>query len=465
MGQRPPIIQSTNFLQRLMRSPIGNLFARSWLEKPILYLLETWFFPLSRLWAAARAANGSVDEFFAAVPMKPVEHKRAQIQKLLDNFQAKREQILITEQKWREAFYSAQQLPPNQLLRAEQIRLIHRNEYNKTRRQFGWLRKYVKSSVADRFATPTEVEAIYGGDQGDPHSLFAVPESMPRVEVSQSINKRHSKDYWLRFPSPSARMGDNVYARVLEPIGVKNPPTLLFGHGIGVEFDHWRNTVDFLKYLPQLGIRVIRPEAAWHGRRVPDGFYGGEYFLSTTPLSGFDFFSAQLQEWTVLLDWARSTSSGALAIGGSSLGAQTAQMASMAANFWPQRLQPDALFLMTHCAHLWEVALDGNLADIWNLHHPMKELGWNRRTTEQLMQKLDPMRDPCMPPDRIISVLGATDGVTPYHSGRRLQKLWELPAENCFTWPCGHFEVPLRMVRQHQPLHRLTEILATCQTQ
>ena len=402
MGQRPPIIQSTNFLQRLMRSPIGNLFARSWLEKPILYLLGTWFFPLSRLWAAARAANGSVDNFFAAVPMEPVEHKRAQIQKLLDNFQIKREQILTTEQKWREAFFSEQQLSPNQLLHAEQLRLIHRNEYNKTRRQFGWLRKYVKSSVADRFATPNEVEAIYGGEQAMPRNLFAVPKSMPNVQVSQSISKRHSRDYWLRFPSPSARMGDNVYARVLEPIGVANPPTLLFGHGIGVEFDHWRNTVDFLEYLPQLGIRVIRPEAAWHGRRVPDGFYGGEYFLSTTPLSGFDFFSAQLQEWTVLLDWARSTSSGALAIGGSSLGAQTAQMASMAANFWPQRLQPDALFLMTHCAHLWEVALDGNLADIWNLHHPMKELGWNRRTTEQLMQKLDPMSDPCMPPDRII---------------------------------------------------------------
>ena len=103
-----------------------------------------------------------------------------------------------------------------------------------------------------------------------------------------------------------------MYARVLEPIGVTNPPTLLFGHGIGVEYDHWRNTVDFLKYLPQLGIRVIRPEAAWHGRRVPDGFYGGEYFLSTTPLSGFDFFAAQLKNgqscWIGAIHQQRSSS-------------------------------------------------------------------------------------------------------------------------------------------------------------
>ncbi len=75
------------------------------------------------------------------------------------------------------------------------------------------------------------------------------------------------------------------------------------------------------------------------------------------------------------------------------------------------------------------------------------------------MQRIDPEGDPCMPAKRIVSVLGRNDGVTPYRSGRRLQELWELPTENCFEWPCGHFEVPLRMVRQQQPLIRLQEIL------
>ena len=134
--------------------------------------------------------------------MQPVEHKRDQIQKLLDNFQLKREQILVTEKNWRDAFFNEQQLSPDELLRAEQLRLIHRNEYNKTRRQFSSLRKFVESSVADRFATPAEVEAIYGGEQGNPQNLFAVPESMPVVETSQSIIKRHSNDYWLRFQKP-----------------------------------------------------------------------------------------------------------------------------------------------------------------------------------------------------------------------------------------------------------------------
>ena len=134
-------------------------------------------------------------------------------------------------------------------------------------------------------------------------------------------------------------------------------------------------------------------------------------------------------------------------------------MTAIRANDWPKELQPDALFLMTHCAFLWEPALDGDLADIWNLHTPLRDRGWNRRLTEKRMQRLDPEGDPCMPANRIVSVIGRHDGVTPYRSGRRLQRLWDLPPENCFIWPCGHFEVPLRMVRNQQPLIKIAELL------
>ena len=453
-----PKYRASNFLQYLLSSHLGGFLARGWLEKPILYLLQYWFFPVSRLWAAARKANGSVDEFFLAVPMEPVESERENIAKLLNTFEEKRHQIAETEGQWRLKFFSADHCSSKELVEAEKMRIAHRNEYNATRKKFGSLRKHVKSSVYDCFASPEQALKLYSDDKKQDEDLFVRLDEMPEINVSRSIEKRFSNDYWLSFDSPSAMLNDTVYARVLEPKGVVNPPTLIFGHGIGVEFDHWRNLIDIVKYLPQLGIRVIRPEAPWHGRRVPDGFYGGEYFLSSTPRGAFDFFTAQHQEWTVLMDWARQTSSGPLAIGGSSLGAQAAQMTSIRANSWPKDKQPDALFLMTHCSHLWEVALDGELADIWNLHEPLKKLGWNRKSTERWMQRLDPVGDPCMPADRVISVLGREDAVTPYRSGRRLQKLWELPKDNCFIWPCGHFEVPMRMLSQRQPLTRLVEV-------
>lgn len=456
-----PVYRSSNLLQSILSSRLGGVLARGWMEKPILYLLQYWFFPLSRLWAAARKANGDVDQFFAAVPMEPVESEREKIQGLLDVFEIKRHQIVETEGRWRQLFFGRQDSSETQLAGLEKMRLAHRNEYNATRQTFRPLRKYVKSSVYDCFASPEQARQLFGEDPEQDEAAFERLEEMPQVNVSRSIDKRFSTDFWISFDTPSERLGDTVYARVLEPKGVINPPTLIFGHGIGVEFDHWRNLLDIVKYLPQLGIRVIRPESPWHGRRVPDGFYGGEYFLSTAPVGGFNFFTAQHQEWTVLMDWARQTSSGALAIGGSSMGAQSAQMTAIRASSWPKELQPDALFLMTHCSHLWEVALDGDLADIWNLHNPLKKLGWNRKTTEQWMHRLDPLGDPCMPPERIVSVLGRNDGITPYHSGRRMQKRWELPEENCFVWPCGHFEVPMRMLSQRQPLTRLVDILAS----
>ena len=81
----------------------------------------------------------------------------------------------------------------------------------------------------------------------------------------------------------------------------------------------------------------------------------------------FDFISAQHQEWATLINWCRNNGSGAVAIGGSSLGAQSAKAIAMNASDWPDRLKPDALLIITHSQHMAEAAQDGVLSDIWNL--------------------------------------------------------------------------------------------------
>lgn len=288
--------------------------------------------------------------------------------------------------------------------------------------------------------------------------MFAPPSHMPKVESSRRVPTASGQDYWIRFASPAAHMGDDVYARVHEPVGIENPPTLIFGHGICVEFDHWRNLVDPIATLPQWGIRVIRPEGPWHGRRVPEGYFGGEMFLSRAPKGEFDYFTAQHREWAVLMDWARKTSTGPTAFGGSSLGAQAAQMAAIRARNWPERLQPDALFLMTHCERVGDVATDSDLSDIWGLHEPLAALGWRKEMQKTSLAKLDPVGLPVMAPDRIVSILGRHDRVTHFASGQRLHEKWGLPEENRFVWPSGHFTVPLRLGRDTRPLDRLRAI-------
>ena len=458
-----------NMVQAVMRSWVGNVIARPWLDKLILLSLEHIYFPLSRMWAAARQADGDVDAFYQAVPLKGVAKKQPKTHKALQAFELNRIQIANTEETWRTAFFSdgGKTLDHSaaQLKNLERLRLDHRSHYNATRFRFWHHRKDVRVSVANKFPTPDEVQMVYGEADDAWQENFLAPETFPAVTQSKAIMVNKVNSYWIRFQSPSARLNDMVYARVIEPIGVENPPTLIFGHGIGVEFDHWRNLIDFVDFFPKLGIRVIRPEAPWHGRRVPDGFYGGEYFLSSAPMGAFDFFTAQFKEWLVLIDWARQRSTAPVAIGGSSLGAQCAQSMAIRANALPDRLQADAMILLTHCAHIWEVALDGALADIWGLHGPLQKLGWSRDIMEQWLARLDPKGAPNMSPENIISVIGRADKVTPYKSGRRLQQLWQLPAENTFEWPSGHFSVPIRMVRHREPITQFKKIIDRLQAE
>ncbi len=455
---QPVFPRDLNTAQRIMASPVGEILARPWLDWLVLQSLKRFFFPFSRLWAAARAANGEAEAFADAAPLTREIRNRSRLRRALRIFERERANINSVEFFWREKFFGSQDVAEQQLASLEEARLHARSRFNSTRWHFISLRRWLATTVYPSFATPQEFEMTYGVTGTEFEKLFAPPRKMPVVNQSRSMPTTSGRDYWIRFKSPAVHLGDDVFARVHEPVGIDNPPTLIFGHGICVEFDHWRNLVDPIALLPRRGIRVIRPEGPWHGRRVPDGYYGGEMFLSRAPMGEFDYFTAQHQEWAVLMDWARKTSTGPVAFGGSSLGAQSAQMASIRARDWPKHLQPDALFLMTHCEHVGDVATDSDLSDIWGLQEPLAKLGWRKEMQKDWLAKLDPPGVPVMPPERIVSILGRNDRVTRYASGQRLQEKWGLPAENRFSWPCGHFTVPLRLGRDARPLDRLGAI-------
>jgi pimeloyl-ACP methyl ester carboxylesterase len=257
-------------------------------------------------------------------------------------------------------------------------------------------------------------------------------------------------------------MNDTVYARVHEPQGVDNPPTLIFGHGICVEFDHYHNLVDEVAGLTAQGIRVVRPEAPWHGRRVLPGHFGGEQLLSSAPTGMFDFLGAQHQEWAVLMDWCRRNSTGPVAVGGSSLGAQTAKSVAMRASNWPGHLQPDALLAIIHTSHIGQTSLNSALSDIWNLSGALRDAGWSKDLSEQWLRRLDPLELPCMPPENIVSVTGSADNVT-FESEANVQlDHWQVPEQNRFSYVRGHFTVPLGMLRDTEPLLRFREVLRAC---
>lgn len=445
---------------KIIASPAGRFIARPWLDRCILYLLKNWFFPLSRLWAAARAAEGDVDRFIQQVPLqKPNKSQRKAIASALQQFERARLKAFSIEQLWHSYFFGEDDVSEERLPIVEEMRLDFRTSYNMTRKKFRRLRKLVKTSVQMNPPTPQEVTKQFGDSGENLTGYFELPDIFPDVQVSRSIPTESGRDYWIRFASPSKQMSDQVYARVHEPEGISNPPTLIFGHGMSVEFDHYHQLLDEVTQLTRLGIRVIRPEAPWHGRRVLPGHYGGEQFLSKLPVSIFDFVAAQHQEWASIINWCRQNSSGPVAIGGSSLGAQSAKAIAMNATQWPNYLKPDAMLIITHSQHMYEAALDGVLSDIWNLGDAMRNAGWHQDTEKYWLKMIDPVQTCCVKGENIVTVYGSVDTVTPIRSALSQMDAWSVPDENRFQYQRGHFSIPLGMIHNDEPLLRFATVI------
>jgi pimeloyl-ACP methyl ester carboxylesterase len=279
------------------------------------------------------------------------------------------------------------------------------------------------------------------------------------VEQSQAIAAADGQHSWLRFASPCERIGDVAYARVHEPYGIKNPPTIIYGHGICVEFDYLHGLIDEVDTLCRMGFRVVRPEAPFHGRRRPEGFYGGEFISATSPLGVLDTFSAAVAERAVLMDWCRSTSSGPVTMGGSSLGALISQLIAGRSSLLPEQLRPDAFLLIMHSAKLEDALIHGSIAKLFGALEAKHEKGWGLDNVGEYLQALDPSDTPVVSPENIVSVLGRFDEATPFAGGLELIDRWQIPEQNRFIWPQGHFSLPIAMTRNHAPLRRFDKIV------
>lgn len=226
-----------------------------------------------------------------------------------------------------------------------------------------------------------------------------------------------------------------------------------------MEFDHWIGLVEETFNLCAAGFRVIRPEAPWHGRRLPAGYFGGERLLANFPTGSLDAFTGAVQEWSVLADWSRKTSSGSLSFGGTSLGALTAQLAADRSHQWSGHLRPEGMFLVTHGGSMTDTVMHGEISRIFGGMEEAKAKGWTIDTIEPYFRLLDPSAMPAVVPEKIVTLLGNRDNVTPFESGMPLVKSWGVPDENIFVWNRGHFSVPMTLIRDQRPIQRFRSVM------
>lgn len=437
---------------------LGLKLARPWFDRVALGAIASGYFPLSRAWAAAGEAEGSLARFLAEVPLvrlpRGAEHGVVRALRRLGRRQAA---LAAAERAWEAAYYGAADVSEDTLLAAETARRSASHRFMMARFAFVGLRLRARlPGLRPAFPTPDEVEERHGQRLRRPESAYLVDGAMPEMAQSRRLRRPGGAEYWLRFPSP---MGDLAWAHVFEPVGAAYPPSVVWGHGLGVEVESLDGVDDGALALQHLGVRLVRLEAPWHNRRRLAGRYGGEPFLATQPMGTLDHLAAAVGEFAAAIHWCRRAGSARVAVGGASLGALTSQVVASQARAWPEAARPDALCLVTTTGDVPSLGFESSLARAMGIAPTLAAAGWTPENLARWRPLVDPAETAPLPSERIVMALGRRDDVTPFAGGLALARRWRVPRENLFLRPGGHFSVALELMGDPAPLACLAEML------
>ncbi len=449
----------------LLNTPIGSLIAWPWFDRVALWGLARWFLPLSRAWAAATVAGGDLDRFMAEVPLDRLPAGSTGLtRRALHRIDRLAADYAEAHAAWEAAFFGPAD-PGSEGLALADARRSRTSQRLMMGRSAMMNLPMLGAVPRIRYAIPdrTEVEARFGALADRPERAYVMTGAAPRIERSRALVTPEATEYWLRFTSPHTPLatlgGATVWAHVYEPHGVANPPSLVYGHGLGVEIEMLEGASEESLNLLREGVRIVRIEAPWHNRRRPAGSYGGELFLASQPLGGLDLFAAQVREMGLLVAWCREQGSRRVAVGGTSLGALASQLVASHAHCWPQAMRPDALMLLTTSDDVGGLAFHSSLAHATGLNAALAEAGWSVADIDRWRPLTDPLPAQPLPPEDIVILLGRVDDVTPFPQGLALAGRWKVPPENLFLRHQGHFSAAVGLVRDPAPLRRLARRL------
>lgn len=445
---------------RLLRGEFGDWIARPWLDRAAFGSLA-WYFPLSRLWAAASVADGDAKRFGEEVPLKRGRPAGWLLERALAGVAEATARYGRVERIWRQTYFSNVRRAPSRLVRAELERRTAARIWMASR---GLLAPFLSQLdvVPVRWEIPA-IDALAGelaAALTDPDAFYRSPQRPPDVQRSHRVPGPVGMESWIRFASPGYATNDTAWAKIFEPDQpAADIATVILCHGLAVETEMWGTSTGIPHRLVRRGLRVIAPEAPWHNRRAVPGRWGGEPLIATAPRGAFDLFEAALGEIAVLIAWARGQGSTRVALGGTSLGALTSQLAATRAHGWPTPMRPDFLYLVATSASMQQVAVDSELAKTFGLAHALAAAGWTDEQLSRLSPLTDPLGEPVMAPERIIMVLGRADTVTQFEQGRQLAERWRVPADNLFIRDQGHFSAAVGAIHDDAPLVRLKRLI------
>ena len=451
----------------LFRSPLGALVARPWVDRAGLIGLRRWYFPLSRLWAAANATGDDIDRFRAEIGASlPGFWAHPYLHPLLARNTRLRSAAEAARAAWETAMFGDMAQHHDRLRLLDRERRAAATRHLANRASFYPL-LFPRRPLPARWQIdrPDQVQRDLGSAIARPDGLYNVPVDARTISVSRSVMKDGTREYWLKAPTPAARLrerpgSENLYARVVEPADGAAQATLIFGSGLCLEFELLTLARDPAARLAALGWRVVEPISPYHGLRGMPGRYGGEPFFAAGPTSSIDLIAGQAIESALLVAWCRGRFEGKVALAGISMTSFVAQQVASRCHVWPADARPDAVMLISHSGRIEEVTFGGELAAALGLDLALAEAGWSREMLAELSRLVDPAKTPSLAPSRIVSVLGETDRWVPYGDGLAVARRWQLPESNIFRYPLGHLGMPVQLTRNTAPFERLRQVLA-----
>jgi hypothetical protein len=306
----------------LFNSPLGALLAKPWVDRAGLFGLRRWYLPLSRLWAAANTAGDDAGRFRDEIgaPL-PTFWSASRLRALLDRNGRVRLEAEAARLAWEAAIFdeAAADSDPGQL---DRHRRLVATRHLATR---GWFYPLLfprrPPSARWRIDRPEQVERELGPMLEDPVRLYGAPIDVGTIAVSRPFVKNGLREYWLRAPTPAARLrgrpgSELLYARIVEPADEAPRDTLIIGSGLCLEFELLSVARDPGARLAAMGWRVIEPVSPYHGLRAMPGYYGGEPFFAAGPTSSIDLIAGQSLESALLVAWSHGRFGGKVALGG-----------------------------------------------------------------------------------------------------------------------------------------------------
>ncbi|AUV83959.1 alpha/beta hydrolase [Salinigranum rubrum] len=440
---------ATPRVHRLLASPVGRALDADWFDRLKTRSLRREF-AVQRARAAADVAVGaSPRAYLQAVGAPPAPHLSDRIEAALARYASRREAAFDANERWEDVLWDPAS-SVEERLDAERERRRAEHRRRDVADVFGFLvDDHLVPPVDYSIPDPETVLSKYHTDLVTPDPVYRVPERSPRVERSDWVPGPDTVEYWLRFPSPSPYVSDDATARVYEPVDAGDDlPTLVFYGGMGMVNDcaaYWPEEAYLGRALAPEGVRVVLPDAPWHGRREREGRYSGEPYLARAPESTLQLYAAAVVEAGTFVDWAHTEGSG-VGLGGISLGGIVAMHVAGRCGSWPESARPESVVPVAATGDVDAVLVEGDLSPLVDLDDALRAAGWYARLHE-LGPLLNPPDSCGLAPERVFPVFGRRDTVVPPHTFTATLDAWGVPEENRTTWETGHFGALLRSIR------------------